>query len=186
MKNILSYAVALLFAINVLSAELVNVSGASNVALNGYDPVAFFTMGEPVNGDPGISATHDGANYFFSTKEHRRLFKENPYKYAPQYGGYCTFGVSVGALFPVANVARWGVIRSKGVEPLGGRGQAPAWWVDKEHLGQTIDAVGHDGVGTHGVAIEFKEAIAGPHSIEPGHASDRGVGASGQPLRRGR
>ena len=112
MKNILSYTIALLFTINALAAELVNVSGASNVALNGYDPVAFFTMGEPVNGNPGISATHDGANYFFSTKEHKRLFEENPNKYAPQYGGYCAFGISVGALFPV-DINTWQVRNDK-------------------------------------------------------------------------
>jgi hypothetical protein len=45
------------------ATELVNVAGASEVALNGYDPVAFFTDSKPVNGDFKITATHRGATY---------------------------------------------------------------------------------------------------------------------------
>jgi hypothetical protein len=88
-------------AVSANAADLVNVSGASNIAVGGYDTVAFFTDSKAVNGDPFITATYQGATYIFANKEHKALFEAAPEKYAPQCGGYCAFGVSVGALFPV-------------------------------------------------------------------------------------
>jgi YHS domain-containing protein len=66
----------------------------SGVAIQGYDPVAFFTDHKPVRGDPKFLIKHDGAIYFFASKEHQDLFKENPAKYEPGFGGYCAYGVS--------------------------------------------------------------------------------------------
>lgn len=101
-------SIALTLAVSAQAADLVNVSGASNIAVSGYDTVAFFTDHKPVNGDPGISATYQGATYIFASKEHKELFEAAPEKYAPQCGGYCAFGVSVGALFPV-EISTWQV-----------------------------------------------------------------------------
>ena len=95
-----------------ITKDLVNVAGASEVALNGYDPVAFFTDAKPVNGDFKITTTHRGATYYFANKEHKRLFSADPDKYAPQNGGFCSFGVSVGALFPV-DINTWQVYNDK-------------------------------------------------------------------------
>lgn len=89
-----------------------NVAGASGIALSGYDPVAFFTEHKPVNGDPGITAKHDGATYLFVNKSNRRLFNRNKEKYAPQYGGFCAFGASVNALFPV-DMSTWQIRNGK-------------------------------------------------------------------------
>ncbi len=66
----------------------------TGVAIRGYDPVAFFTVHKPVKGDPRFLIKHDGAIYFFASKEHKDLFKENPAQYEPEFGGYCAFGVS--------------------------------------------------------------------------------------------
>ncbi len=101
-------SIALTLAVSAQAADLVNVSGASNIAVSGYDTVAFFTDHKPVNGDPGISATYQGATYIFASKEHKELFEAAPEKYSPQCGGYCAFGVSVGALFPV-EISTWQV-----------------------------------------------------------------------------
>lgn len=102
MKHILTtFAAMLLLAFTAAAGELVNTSGASGIALSGYDPVAFFTDSKPVHGDPGITAKYQGATYLFASKEHRKMFESDPAKYAPQTGGFCTYGVSVGALFPV-------------------------------------------------------------------------------------
>ena len=101
-----------LVVVGTAIANEVNISGKSGVALSGYDPVAFFTDGKPVNGDPGITAEHEGATYFFASKEHRKMFTADPDKYAPQFGGYCTYGVSVGALFPV-DITTWQVRNDK-------------------------------------------------------------------------
>lgn len=64
------------------------------VAIQGYDPVAFFTDNKPVKGDPKILAKRDGAIYCFASKEHKEMFLKDPAKYEPVYGGYCAYGVS--------------------------------------------------------------------------------------------
>jgi len=94
---------------SVVPTILVNTAGASGFALDGFDPVAFFTDQEPVNGDPAITSKHQGATYMFATNEHQQMFEANPGKYAPQYGGFCAFGVSVGALFPADKINTWEV-----------------------------------------------------------------------------
>ena len=92
--------------------ELVNLAGASEVALHGFDPVAFFTDSKPMNGSFEITAAHRGATYFFVNEENKTMFALDPDKYAPQNGGFCTFGVSVGALFPV-DITTWQVYNDK-------------------------------------------------------------------------
>jgi YHS domain-containing protein len=67
---------------------------SSGVAIQGYDPVAFFTDHKPVKGDPKYLSKRDGAIYFFTSKEHRQLFNADPAKYEPVYGGFCAYGVS--------------------------------------------------------------------------------------------
>ncbi len=81
--------------------ELVNVSGASDIALAGFDPVSFFSHGEPKNGSPMIRAQHAGATYLFADEQSKAEFVSNPDRYAPQYGGFCAYGVSLGILLPV-------------------------------------------------------------------------------------
>ena len=107
-----AFLALMLLSTPVFAADLINVSGASHVAINGYDPVAFFTDGKPVNGSPSISAMHHGATYFFATEEHKRLFTSSPEKYAPQYGGFCAYGVGHDALFPV-DINTWQVRNNK-------------------------------------------------------------------------
>jgi YHS domain-containing protein len=73
----------------------------SGRALQGYDPVAYFTQGKPVKGDPHISSTISGATYYFSTPENKAAFDKEPAKYEPQFGGYCAYGVSKGDLVKI-------------------------------------------------------------------------------------
>ena len=80
--------------------HLVNMSGATRVALNGYDPVSCFTDEKPANGNFEITAEHKGATYYFTSEEHKSMFEANPDHYAPQFGGFCAFGISKGALLP--------------------------------------------------------------------------------------
>jgi len=95
-KLILSLVVATLalplFA-QTATKTLLNLD-KTGVAIQGYDPVAFFTDNKPVKGDPKLPVKHDGAIYFFSSKEHKDLFKADPAKYTPEFGGYCAYGVS--------------------------------------------------------------------------------------------
>ncbi|HZO84988.1 MAG TPA: YHS domain-containing (seleno)protein [Verrucomicrobiae bacterium] len=90
------------------AGDLVNVSGASKIAVSGYDPVAFFTDAKPMNGSPFIAAEYQGATYFFASEEHKKLFTEDPAKYVPQFGGFCAYGVALDKLFPV-DISTWQV-----------------------------------------------------------------------------
>jgi YHS domain-containing protein len=66
------------------------------IALKGYDPVAYFTEGKPVKGEPSFSYQWKGVQWFFANKKNQDAFSANPEKYAPQYGGYCAYGASRG------------------------------------------------------------------------------------------
>lgn len=65
-------------------------------AIGGYDPVAYFAEMKPVKGLPDFSATYQGSTFYFSSAAHRDLFTADPAKFAPQYGGYCAFGMAKG------------------------------------------------------------------------------------------
>lgn len=69
------------------------------VAIKGYDPVAYFTDSKPMMGDKMYSYKWNDATWQFASEKHLNIFKENPDKYAPCYGGYCAYGVSKNALF---------------------------------------------------------------------------------------
>ena len=64
------------------------------VAIRGTDPVAYFTEGRPVAGEPDITAEWQGATWRFASAEHRDMFLAEPEKYAPQYGGFCAWAVA--------------------------------------------------------------------------------------------
>ena len=98
---ILTISLLIGFTTSAFSAELVNVSGASGIAVQGYDPVAFFVDHKPTFGDPSISVEYKGATYLFASDKHKKMFEAKPHKYVPQFGGFCAYGAAVGALFPV-------------------------------------------------------------------------------------
>jgi YHS domain-containing protein len=63
------------------------------VILKGYDPVAYFTQKKAVKGTPKYETNYQGATYYFSSVANLAIFKRNPSKYAPQYGGFCANGM---------------------------------------------------------------------------------------------
>ncbi|MFM9949955.1 MAG: YHS domain-containing (seleno)protein [Saprospiraceae bacterium] len=65
-------------------------------AINGIDPVAYFTESKPVKGQADITFDWQNATWHFATKENLDLFSKNPENYAPQFGGYCAYGWSDG------------------------------------------------------------------------------------------
>jgi YHS domain-containing protein len=95
MKQML-FALALATMALPLAAQTKTLLNLDNngLAIQGYDPVAFFIDGKPVKGKPEFPARHNGALYYFASKEHRDLFKADPAKYEPAFGGYCAYGVS--------------------------------------------------------------------------------------------
>lgn len=68
----------------------------SNLAVEGHDPVAYFTEGRPVQGRKEFSTEYMGAEFRFASAENLQTFKADPAKYAPQYGGYCAWAVAQG------------------------------------------------------------------------------------------
>jgi len=64
--------------------------------LLGHDPVAYFTVGKAIRGNPDIVARHDGSAYYFVSEQHRAMFAAAPAKYVPQYGAFCASGASYG------------------------------------------------------------------------------------------
>ena len=68
----------------------------SDKAVSGYDSVAYFTENMPVKGDKKFTFKYNGAVWYFKNQENLELFKAQPTKYAPQYGGYCAWSVSRG------------------------------------------------------------------------------------------
>ena len=65
-------------------------------ALWGYDPVSYFTPGQPERGSKEFTAAFDDATYWFKSAEHRTMFIADPEHYAPRYSGYCAITVSRG------------------------------------------------------------------------------------------
>ena len=94
MKKLLLSLVIVALSLPLLAQTktLLNLD-ANGVAIQGYDPVAFFTDNKPVKGDPKILAKSDGAVYYFASTDHRDLFLKDPAKYEPVFGGYCAYGV---------------------------------------------------------------------------------------------
>jgi YHS domain-containing protein len=66
------------------------------VAIHGHDPVAYFVDGKPSKGRSDLSASANGATYWFASEKNLQTFKADPAKYEPQYGGYCAYGVAQG------------------------------------------------------------------------------------------
>ena len=65
-------------------------------AIRGYDTVAYFTDGRPVLGSPQFAYEWNGATWQFASAEHLAQFAADPDRFAPQYGGYCAWGVNFG------------------------------------------------------------------------------------------
>lgn len=72
--------------------------GKKGLAIEGYDPVAYFEEGgaKPTKGKKELSYKVKGVTYRFSTKENLALFKKDPAKYEPAYGGWCAYAMADG------------------------------------------------------------------------------------------
>lgn len=93
------------------SARAVNVD-LFGVAIDGYDPVAYFTMGRPVQGARAYEYEWNDATWRFSSARHRDLFARDPARYAPQYGGFCAAGLAMGGKWK-ADPTVWKIVDDK-------------------------------------------------------------------------
>ncbi len=67
-------------------------------AINGYDPVAYFTERRPVLGQSALSTRWKDATWYFSSAANRDAFISDPHRYAPAYGGYCAYAAAQGSV----------------------------------------------------------------------------------------
>ncbi len=86
--------VILMMSVMLLSGLAGSASARDDVAIDGYDTVAYFTEGKAVWGEQSISYDWDGATWYFLSEEHRKLFISNPNKFAPQYDGWCAWAMT--------------------------------------------------------------------------------------------
>lgn len=84
----------------------------SNIAVQGYDPVAYFTEGKPVKGSKEFTAEYRGAIFQFASVAHRDAFVADPAKYAPQYGGYCAWAMADGK-YAKGDADHWKIVDGK-------------------------------------------------------------------------
>ena len=103
--------VFMLWSFSVLAGKPLILS-TQDGAIEGYDPVAYFTQAKPVKGSDEYSFEWNGATFKFSSQEHLDLFEAAPEKYTPQYGGYCAYAVSEGATASTVPEA-WTIVDDK-------------------------------------------------------------------------
>ena len=70
--------------------------GSDQIAIKGYDTVAYFTENKAIQGDEQFTSKWEDATWRFASASNRDLFDANPERYAPQFGGYCALGISAG------------------------------------------------------------------------------------------
>lgn len=109
-----AFQVCVLFcAVSALASakQLLNLD-SNGVAIQGYDPVAFFTQHKPVKGSGQFSSAYNGAKYWFASADDKALFDKEPSKYELQFGGYCAYGVSRGSRAPV-KIEAWQIVNDR-------------------------------------------------------------------------
>lgn len=103
MKRAVQSVVAIAIAVALVSWVLIGTQDSAETAMNtndanlvihGYDAVAYFTEGRPVEGSADFQSIYRDALFQFASAEHKALFDKDPDKYAPAYGGYCAYGVT--------------------------------------------------------------------------------------------
>jgi hypothetical protein len=114
MKKSLALAVALtvLLISSASFAQKAAIFNEKGVAVHGYDVVAYFTDSKPVKGDSKFAFNWNNATWYFAGQQHLDLFKASPDKYAPQYGGYCAYGLSENHKAPTIPGA-WSIVNGK-------------------------------------------------------------------------
>jgi hypothetical protein len=100
--RVVALAAATAFAVGASAAIAEDVP----LAIKGYDPVAYFTLGKPTKGVPEFAYDWDDHRYLFVSAEHRDRFKAEPVRYAPQFGNYCAMALAKGEIV-IANPENW-------------------------------------------------------------------------------
>ena len=112
--SVTSGLAVLIFGVSpALADNTVNTGYFGGVAIMGYDPVAYFTDSAAVKGSEQFSYDWLGTPWHFSSREHQELFKSEPVKYAPQFGGYCAGEVTFEGITINIDPEAWRIIDGK-------------------------------------------------------------------------
>ncbi len=84
------------------TVDLIVTNPETGVAIEGFDPVGYFTEGKPMKGDANFAAEYQGAVFHFASAENRDLFTQDPERFAPAFGAYCTQTLAMGSLTPAS------------------------------------------------------------------------------------
>ena len=101
----------LVFSLHAQASHEISKNYDGNV-IGGYDPVAYFTLGEALPGSKNISTEYLGGTWLFVNEQHRDLFVADPGRYIPQYGGYCSSSTRGGG-HGSANPRNWQIVDNK-------------------------------------------------------------------------
>lgn len=120
-KALLGYVIVLVAVVTVGAGVLFsqpseaiptyNIDG-QEVAIKGYDTVAFFTESKALKGSGEFTSKWEDAIWHFASASNRDLFDANPKRYAPQYGGYCALGIAAGEFADIDPEA-WTIVEGK-------------------------------------------------------------------------
>jgi YHS domain-containing protein len=98
MKQLVTAVVLLLVQVSISNAQdnslrLKHFNLEDHIAIQGYDPVAYFKQHEAVKGKKDLAVSHLGVLYYFSSVANKEEFKKSPAQYEPQYGGWCAYAM---------------------------------------------------------------------------------------------
>ena len=114
MRTIIGVICTLATSVWVLAGSTTEqiATDTSGVAIKGYDAVAYFTEGRATKGNPEFAHSWRNVKWYFATAGHREMFSADPERYAPQFGGHCANGLSVGKVV-VADPEQWTIVDGK-------------------------------------------------------------------------
>ncbi len=155
--KITAIASTLAFSTFTFAADIDVNANANDVAIQGYDTVSYFHNVSPVKGSNDHTATYKNAIYKFSSAKNKEIFERNPEQYAPQFGGYCAFGVTMERKFDTDPLA-YKIVNNKLYLNLNEKVQQ-RWLTDTQNFIQSAD--------TNWVSIKTKtdEQLAEPEAV---------------------
>jgi len=113
MLNVLTHLARIVaLSAGLLLSGIAAAQNAPQVALKGYDPVAYFTDKRPVKGADERSFDFDGSRYLFSSDKNQATFAGDPDRYAPQFSALCTTGLAFGKKVE-ADPNQWAIVDGK-------------------------------------------------------------------------
>ena len=115
LKSINRLLINSLFALLIFSGVSVVTAGkslAGDIAIKGYDTVAYFKVGKAVQGIESFTVQWHNMTWYFQSSEHREMFATNPEKYAPQYDGYCAWAMTE-ARKAITDPEVWAIVNGK-------------------------------------------------------------------------